>query len=57
MDFEEPERRRKRGQSEPREPVDPLIQWGIVITGLWVLVFLFESAFREEVAWLAAFLG
>ena len=57
MDFEEPERRRKREQSEPREPVDPLIQWGIVITGLWVLVFLFEAAFREEAAWLAALLG
>jgi hypothetical protein len=58
MDFEDSERRRKREQqSEPREPVDPLIQWGIVITGLWVLVFLFEAAFREEAAWLAGFLG
>lgn len=57
MDIEESERRRRREQSEPREPIDPLIQWGIVITGLWVLVFLFEAAFREEVAWLAAVLG
>jgi hypothetical protein len=58
MDFEDSERRRRREKkSEPREPVDPLIQWGIVITGLWVLMFLFEAAFREEVDWLAALLG
>ena len=57
MEFEDSERRRKREQKEPREPVDPLIQWGIFVTGLWLLVFLFEAAFREEAAWLVGLLG
>lgn len=57
MDFEGFEKKKKKEQQEPREPLDPLLQWGIFITGLWVLVFLFEAAFREEAEWLLGLIG